>query len=340
LFTLSSKPDFHWISHLRTNCHDSTRNPVHAIFTQKIMLTFSRNEPQVQTLGDEKTMLIILAFILLGCACSTASLVYRNADWYLRHKINGYASFNEKQKTAIRREIFDYMQWHRKVALPEYIIFLQNLNGAVQYNGQLSVAGIDQLRMQLLGLYKKTLVPAIAPATEIFASMDSSQILELARNLAGENRQHRHEEADSDPDKYLDRRADKTISFVEWLAGDLSRKQERQIREMSRRLPMVGEIYMRQRETNQGRLIGLLQEHAGKEQVGAFLSSWTLTPEAGRTPAQQHAIESFDLAADEMIVDIHGLLTDKQKDHIHKMVSSYIDDMRAAHDASLQETGT
>jgi hypothetical protein len=288
----------------------------------------------------KKTLLIILAFTLLGSACSTASLVYRNADWYLRHKINGYASFNVQQRTAIRRDVSDYMQWHRKVALPEYIIFLQNLNGAVQYNGRLSIAEIDQLRKQLLDLYKRTLMPAVAPATGILISMDSTQIEELARNLAEENRQHRQEQPDSGSDQYLDKRADKTISFVEWLAGDLSREQERQIRKMSHQLPLVSDIYMQQRENNQGRLIGLLKAHAGKEKISAFLSSWTLTPEANRTPLQQHAIESFNLAADAMIVDIHGLLTDKQKDHIHKMISSYIDDMRAAHDASLRETGT
>jgi hypothetical protein len=286
----------------------------------------------------KKTLLIILSFTLLISACSTVSLVYRNADWYLRHKINSYASFNDQQQQSIRREVADYMQWHRKVALPEYIIFLQNLNGAVQYNGPLSIAEIDQLRMQLLGLYKKTLVPAIAPATEIFSSMDSTQIQELARNLAEENLQHKREESDSNPDRYLDKRADKTISFVEWLAGDLSREQKQQIRDMSRRLPLVSDIYRRQRETNQGRLIGLLNEHASKEQVSAFLSSWTLTPEAGRTAMQQHAIESFNLAADEMIVRIHGLLTHEQKEHIHKMISSYIDDMRAAHDASMRDT--
>lgn len=285
----------------------------------------------------KKTLLIILAFTLLGSACSTASLVYRNADWYLRHKINGYASFNERQKTTIRRDVSDYMQWHRKIALPEYIIFLQNLNGAVQYNGQLSIAETGQLRKQLLDLYKKTLLPAVAPATGIFASMDSMQIQELARNLAEENRQHRNEEPDTDPDKNLDKRADKTISFVEWLAGDLSREQEQQIREMSRRLPLVGEIYLRQRETKQGRLIRLLKAHAGKEQVGTFLTSWILTPEADRTTLQQDTIDSFGLAADEMIVEIHSLLTDKQKDHIHNMISSYIDDMRAAHEASLKD---
>ena len=77
-----------------------------------------------------KSLTIVLVFALFICGCSTVSLFYRNADWYLQHKINGYASFNDQQKKAIKREVSAYMVWHRKNALPEYIIFLQNLNAS------------------------------------------------------------------------------------------------------------------------------------------------------------------------------------------------------------------
>jgi hypothetical protein len=281
----------------------------------------------------------LLAFSLLLGGCSTVSMVYRNADWYLQHEINGYTSFNAQQEKSIRQDVSDYMNWHRKNALPEYIIFLQNLNGTAQYEGRLGIENVTLLRAQLMNLYRETLAPAISPAAKILSTLDSRQIQELGRNFAKQSQKQKNEELESSTDELLDKRADNTLSFVEWLAGNLSKDQERKVGEMSRHLPAVKDIYMQNRAANQGRLIALLNNHAGEEKIAAFLSTWLFTPEATRTPQQQLAIQSFDRASDEMIVQIHGLLTVTQKQHIHKMISSYIDDMRAEIGRSRQDSG-
>jgi hypothetical protein len=303
------------------------------------MLTFLRNIPLEQPLAMKKSLFIVLAFALLNCGCSTISLVYRNADWYLQHKIYGYTTFTSRQKETIRKEITDYMAWHRKDALPEYIIFLQNLNGAAQYAGQLKTEEVALLREHLTDLYKMSLAPAIIPATKLLSSLDSRQIQELEKNLAKENQQQLNDQLEASREEYLNKRADKTVNFLEWLAGDLSARQEHEIRDMSRHLPVVNDIYLRHRQENQGRLIALLNGHAGEEKIAAFLSSWLFTPEETGSPEQQRAIQAFEHASDDMIAQIQGKLTVPQKEHIHKMISSYIDDMRAEIAASRQDSG-
>ncbi|MEO8331079.1 MAG: DUF6279 family lipoprotein [Gallionella sp.] len=292
------------------------------------MLTFFRNEFLEQPVGMKKSLLVILAFALFSSGCSTAMLAYRNADWYLQHKINGYTTFNAAQKVTIRQQVSDYMQWHRKEALPEYIIFLQNLNGTAQTDGRLTAEQIALLRAHLMNLYKKTLEPAIRPTAQLLSSLDNRQIQELGRTFAEQNQKLKKEVLNSSHDDILNKRADETLSFLDWLAGKLSKEQTQKIREMSRRLPLASEIYMQHREANQGRLIALLNEHAGAERIAAFLSSWILTPEATRTSQQQRVIQAFETGSDEMIVQIHGLLTAKQKAHMHKTISSLIDDMK------------
>ena len=298
----------------------------HAI--QEFMLPFLRNQLIAQTVAMKKSLFIVLAFALFSWGCSTVGLFYRNADLYLQHKIDGYASFNDSQEQAIRREISTYLDWHRKYALPEYIIFLQNLNGAAQFDGQLKAERIALLRMQLLDLYRKSMEPAIRPAAEILSSLDSRQIRELGLNLAEENNKQRREERDMGRDGYLDKRADKTLDFLEGLTGKLSREQRQKVRAMSRRLPLVTDIYIDQRETNQRRMIIMLNENAGPDRVAAFISSWILTPDQTRTIQQQHDIESFDTASDEMIANIQGMLTARQKAHLNKELSDYIDELR------------
>ena len=147
------------------------------------MFTFSRSELLQQTFAMKKSLYIILAFALLISGCNTVSLFYRNGDWYLIHKINDYTSFNPLQKETIRKDVSDYMQWHRKEALPEYIIFLQNLNAATQYDGPLRAEQVAQLRVNLSNLYKKTMVQAIRPTAKLLSGLDSEQIQELGRSF-------------------------------------------------------------------------------------------------------------------------------------------------------------
>jgi len=277
----------------------------------------------------KKSIFIILTFALFNCGCSSVGLVYRNADLYLQHKINDYTTFNTRQKETIRKEVSNYMAWHRKDALPEYIIFLQNLNGVAQYDGQLKVEEVARLRTHLHGLYKKTLLPAIQPTAKLLSNLDSLQVQGLGKTFVRDIQKQKKELTGGSDDENLDKRAEKTIDFLEWLAGSLSSDQESEIREMSRRLPFVSHIYIHYREANQGNLIAQLNAHAGTEKIAAFLSAWMFTPEQTRTAQHEHVIQSFENASDEMIVKIHGLLTPMQKDHVRKLITSYIEDMRS-----------
>lgn len=276
----------------------------------------------------KRSLFVIIAFAFFNCGCSSVSLLYRNADWYLQHKIDGYTTFNAPQEEAIHREISNYLDWHRKYALPEYIIFLQNLNGVAQHDGQVKAEEIALLRAQLTGLYRKSLTPAIKLAAEILSSLDSRQIQELERNLAGENTTQKREEMDMGRDAYLDKRAYKTLDFLEGLVGNLSREQRQRVKEMSRHLPLIRDTYIEQRATNQGRLIKLLNSNAGADKIASFMSLWILTPDATRTAQQQRDIHAFETASYEMIANIQGMLTIRQKNHLHKEISRYIDELQ------------
>ncbi len=276
----------------------------------------------------KKSLAIILAFSLIGSGCNTINLVYRNADVYLQHKINAYTSFNPQQKETIHKEVSNYMMWHRKVALQEYISFLQNLNGVSQYEGEISLDEAARLRKHLLDLYRKTLVPAILPTAHLLTDLNNQQIEELDNTLAEQIQKQKKEQFGGNLDENLERRAEKTIAFLEWLAGDLDKMQQQEIMKMSRSLPFVSPAYIGFREANQRRLIALLKDHPGEQTIAAFLTSWILSPETTRTSQQQGEFQSFESSSDEMVVRIHKLLTTRQKEHIKTLISTYIDEMR------------
>jgi hypothetical protein len=279
-----------------------------------------------------KRMLVIcmlFAFALLAAGCNTVNLAYRNADWYLEHRIGDYATFDERQEATIRLDVRDYVLWHREQALPVYIAFLQNLNGMAQSAAPLDPSEAAQLRGQLLELYRMTMQPMLAPAAGILAGMNAKQVLELEQYLTEEGLERREDMLGAGDD-YLERRGKRTLNFMHWLAGSLSDAQERKIMALSRNLPVTGEIYLQQREARQRRLVEMLKADADEAEIETFLTAWLYEPEAGYSPEQRQAMQEWELAMNRMIADIHALLTARQKEHINDLLSSYIDDMREA----------
>ena len=105
-----------------------------------------------------KKSFIVLALILLCCSgCSRITLGYKYADWLLRYWINDYTSFTAAQREQIHLEVDDYLRWHRKTMLPEYIAYLQHVNTAVNQEGGLTVGDVVRLRTESGRLYQLTL---------------------------------------------------------------------------------------------------------------------------------------------------------------------------------------
>ncbi len=282
-----------------------------------------------------RSVFIILALVLLCCGgCSRVTFGYNHADWILRYWINGYTSFTPEQKEEIRHDIDDYMRWHRQYALPEYIAFLQELDTRIDQDGALSTADVVHIKSEFSRLYKLTTAPLSRPAAHVLSTLDSRQIEELRKTLAEQNHKEREETLSGNAQVNLAKRAERYVHFVEELVGHLSNEQENRIREMSLHIPFITTSYIEQREAKQAVLISLLNNHAGEDRIAELFSQWTNTPQAPSSPQEQHDLEAWDSAMNEMIARIFGLLTTHQKEHLHKRISDYIDDFQKLHSAT------
>lgn len=272
----------------------------------------------------KKSLLILLAITLFCGGCSVIKMGYNHIDWYLRFKINDYASFNAQQKEYIRQEVAAYMLWHRKEALPDYNVFLLDLYNVVQQNGPVKTREVTRLRGEYNKLYQKTMMRTIQPAAHLLSTLDSRQIEELRTTYAKKNRKQKEETLYGSEQKNIVMRAERNIDMVEKLAGRLSGEQEEKIRRLSLHIPFANRSFIESRETNQAGLLALLNDKAGEEKIAALLMSWYSTPEAARTPQQQLAIQSYENAMDEMTARIYELLTASQKEHLRDEILSYI----------------
>lgn len=276
---------------------------------------------------DMKMKLIfVIALLLLPLSgCGIISVGYNYADAYLRYSINSYASFNDGQKVAIKKEVNDFMLWHRKQMLPEYVSFMHGLQKTAQSGTTLGKEDVARFRSEVRTLYIKTLQPTVRPAASLLSSVNGEQIEELVKSFARENKKQKDKELTGSMDEQLRKRAERTIDFMENLVGGFSDKQLENIREISHRLPFATGLYIHLREDNQARLIELLADKKGEEEIAAFLSAWLITPEASRNPDEQKTLLAFENASDEMIVSVYGMLTARQKNTLLKNIVKYID---------------
>jgi hypothetical protein len=284
-----------------------------------------------------RPILIVLALVLLLCAgCNRITFGYDHADWLLRHWINDYTSFDTEQKDQIKADVADYMRWHRKVALPEYIAFLQYLEALANRDSALQTADIVHIRSEISRLYKFTMTPFVRPAAHVLSTLDERQIEELRKTLSEQNHEQRDEMLSGNTQEELSRREDGYIHFVESLAGHLSKEQEDKIREMSMRIPFVTGYYIERREAMQVRLILLLRSHAGEDKIAALFEQWIDAPPVPATPQERQAFEAYDKAMNEMIAGISELLTAQQRVQLRKTIADHIDDFQHLH----AETGS
>lgn len=273
-----------------------------------------------------RKLILVFALLLVSLSgCGIVAIGYNYADAYLRYSINSYTSFNDAQKEIIKSEVNIFMTWHRKNMLPEYVRFLQALQRTAQSGAALKKDDVARYRSEVRALYVKTLQPAIRPAASLLRGIDAAQIQELAKSFAKENKKQKERELSGSLDEQLRKRAERTIDFLETLVGGFTDKQLEKIRDMSHKLPFATGIYIAQREANQARLIELLENNKGDEEIAATLSTWLLAPDANRSPDERSIMHAFENASDEMIVNVYQMLSDRQKKTLLQNIAKYID---------------
>lgn len=272
-----------------------------------------------------KRLHVVLLLLLTLSGCSIVAVGYNYAEVYLRYSINSYATFNAAQKERIKKEVDDYMLWHRKMMLPQYVSFLQELQGMVQAGNALNREDVSRLKAEMRKLYVQTLQPTVSPAASVLKGIEPAQIDELVSAFASENNKQKDKQLAGSLHEQMRKRAERTIDFVENLVGGLTDTQQDKFRELSHNLPFATDLYIRLREENQAGLVNMLNNNKSEGEIAAFLSVWLNTPEANRSPEEQKVLMSFESASEEMTISVYAMLSERQRKTLLKNITKYID---------------
>lgn len=279
-------------------------------------------------MGLMKTLALGAAALLAGAlgGCTKLRLAYEKADWLIRYSLSDYVDWNPRQEAQLKREIADYLAWHRREALPAYAAKLEALKKDAAVRVDLNL--LDRAFADYYGLYALTLTRTIPGTVSLLRTLSPEQVEELAGSFREKNAKIRRTRLDKPRPKQLDMRAEKMVETVEGWTGDLDRDQTAKVKEMSRSLPYLGEGWMAQRIARQERLLGHLRRRDPADTlVNYFTVSYT-RPEEMRTGAYRAEYAAYEKELKAFIVKVAALLDGTQRKTFESRLERVVADCR------------
>lgn len=281
--------------------------------------------------GRVARLLLLLLFGLLA-GCSALRLGYANGDTFLYWWLDGYVDFNDAQKSWVKRDIEQLMDWHRKTQLNDYARLL----GRVQQklHGQVGAGDVLAEYAQIKKRADTVVERALPHLTELALSLESDQLAHLERKFASNNESYRKDYLRGSVEDRQRFRLKKVMKQAEYWFGDFSAEQEEKIRAASDARPLDNEIWLAERQRRHQEMLKMLRrlraEQVPPAQAKALLQEYAQRSFDNFTYAEHK--EFFDASRTgmaEMIATIVNIATPEQREHASRRIQKWMDDSRA-----------
>ncbi len=270
----------------------------------------------------------LLALVAAVAGCSAIRFSYNQADTIIVYMTNQYFDLDPAQEQEFRRRLDRFLAWHRRTQLPDYVRFATEARSRLERGpGHTDVYWfVDGLRERYRTLARQGFDDAVA----IAVTLTPEQLHHLQRKLDKDNAKF---VKDTGLERGVEERKraqfKKTLGQAEDWAGDLSREQEGQLREMVFAMPLVNHLRNEDRRRRQHDLIEILKLRHDRAQFTPRLRAWLLDWEAGRSPEYEKVVTVAYEERAQVFVRTWKMFTPAQRAHAVKRLQGYIDDLNA-----------
>jgi hypothetical protein len=266
---------------------------------------------------------MLMTALLTGC--SSASLVYNNADWLVRGKIDDYFSLSGPQKQQLKSNINSILQWHRQQELVKYSDLLNQFTQ--QYANGLNSEELD-LFFDKVTLARIRLVEASIPAASQLLSTVSIKQIDYYDKVLLEKSVKRAKELDTPPKEYAKENFTRLIENMEDWFGDFDKIQIKKLQIISDARPDNRQFWFDQNKLRHKRFSDLLRSHPSKEIIEQYLYDRFAALE--RTDAQEQSMSrQVRLYWMSTLLSIDKIITTKQRQHLISRLTDYSIDFLA-----------
>jgi hypothetical protein len=263
---------------------------------------------------------ILLTVILTGC--SSTSLVYNNADWLVRGKIDDYFSLSAPQKQQLKTDINSILQWHREQELAKYSDLLNQFNR--QYADGLTSEEFD-LFLDQTSSARIRLVESSIPTAIQFLSTISIKQIDYYDRIFLEKRTKRAKKLDTPTKKYADENFTNFIENLEEWFGNFDESQMAQLRMISDARPDNRQYWFERSKLRHQGFSDLLRSHPSKEKIKQYLHDrFVLLKKVDAK--EQNISRQVRLYWMSALLRIDNVITTKQRQHLISRISDYSTD--------------
>jgi hypothetical protein len=269
-----------------------------------------------------KVCLALLVALLVG-GCSSARILYNNADVYLKWKLEGYLAPEGDQVSELSRRVEEFLAWHRLRALPQYATIADD--AARRLARGLSrddvVWGYDAAMAQA----RESVRAAAERIAPLLDRLTPAQVSHLEGELGADNRKFARDNLRGGEPERRRRRMERNVERLEDWVGALSREQVERVARYSERAPLLEEFRDRDRRRLQAELLSMVRSRNARERLADAAANW----ERGREPAYAAAYEASRREYVAMVLDIDRSLSSEQRARAVRKLRGWAQDFRA-----------
>jgi hypothetical protein len=275
--------------------------------------------PTIRRCANAARLAVACAALLL-CACSAASLAYRNADRLMLSRLERFVELEPEQRSALAESLEAGLERHRSEALPALVARLRETSALVA--GGLDTEGARRLTDLGRITYRDTALALIRDISPVLARLRPEQIEVLEARMAEENARVRAERLEAPPAERAQRRTERLVGRIEKWIGPLDDVQRALVEARALTIPARTEDWLRFSAAQQSLLVVELRGGASPARIERRLAAWWVET-ATRDAAYQHNTDRAVAGWTELMVDLDATLDADQRKRLVAKLDRY-----------------
>ena len=268
--------------------------------------------------------IVITLVSLLGSACSSTDLAYRNSDRLLEYYSWKTVRTSDAQRDQWQPLLQATLRYHRESELPLVIAYL-DLAAQVVAQGDGS-PGAGCLVDGALLIYQRHARLAAELAAPLLAELDADQLKHLAKYTTQRQQDAVKRYLDPDPLRRSAARHKRITERIEKWTGKLNDSQRQQVKDALQKIPDLSAAWLAYRAEHTDTLLAMIANDAGTEALREYLDGWWVR----RDGTSAETSQSWHIARSEFIQlmdNIATSLTAKQRARFEKRLGELRDDL-------------
>lgn len=172
----------------------------------------------------KKTQITTLLIISLLAACSSTRLIYTFADNFIKYEIEYFFDLDKEGKIYLGQQTTEMIAWHRKVMLPNYAKYLNNLADSIE-SDNFNTNDIKDVLADGRTIIEETVIGLTPRASKFLLRYLSNETIELMEKKMIERQKERMEELSIPRNLLFEKRLKRLTSNFERFFGTLSKEQ-------------------------------------------------------------------------------------------------------------------